>query len=194
VINAGYWYGAVDGTGKPSDGSLENRANGVAFDYAQLPTNAPESGPSTNAEYISGSDGVAYTVIITENVQDSEWYVGGKQLVQTSSGMRVPAIFVWQDNEGATNDRNNPIQQINGRGSQDGSLLDIVVNASGVYSNAFRPSSFHTGQVHMSFCDTRTIVISEGIDYDTYRQLMTPNCKESNMANKNRVLNDNDYR
>jgi prepilin-type N-terminal cleavage/methylation domain-containing protein len=195
IINAAYWYGEANGEGMPTgSGARENPADGVAHNYAFSPAE-PNTGPSTNTEYISAGDGTAYTVLLSENVQDSEWYWGGKTLVASGTAQRVPAVFVWHDNEADTG-KIVSFRQINGRGSVDGSLLDIVVTSSNplAYANVFRPSSFHTGQVHISFCDARTIVLAEGIDYVVYQQLMTCIGRESHMGNKNHVLSDNDYR
>ena len=55
-----------------------------------------------------------------------------------------------------------------------------------------RPASNHPGGVVVSFCDGHVRFISQDIDYDVYKQLMTPGGAGSGDA-VNRKIDDADY-
>lgn len=55
-----------------------------------------------------------------------------------------------------------------------------------------RPKSQHPGGVNVVYGGGRSVFISESINYDVWRALMTPNDEQSNSPNRDILLDDND--
>jgi prepilin-type N-terminal cleavage/methylation domain-containing protein/prepilin-type processing-associated H-X9-DG protein len=178
-INAGYWDpSGVDGRPQVTDDNpdgLEWPADGIAHAAARVKgvgVNQISLMVATTMDYISASDGSSYTVILSENVNqttlaDRSWLNPGK----------LGTTMVWHKPP-STDDSDstvNPLWLINGRDDET-SLLSVPLNA-----DTARPSSFHTGGVNMAFCDQRVIFVRETITYRVYQHLLTPNGRESHM-------------
>jgi prepilin-type N-terminal cleavage/methylation domain-containing protein len=148
-------------------------ANGVAHKYVG------NQKVATSVEFISASDGAPYTLLVSENVSAANWHVGWE---------KFRTGFVWHDLETPTT------RKINNKGTF-ASLLEVQLNM-----DTGRPSSFHTGGVNATFCDTRTVFLPENIDYVVYQALMTPSGSEAKCADSNAqttirawVLSDDQY-
>jgi prepilin-type N-terminal cleavage/methylation domain-containing protein len=132
----------------------EGREFGVFYDRAGV-----SSGVVTKLQigtaYISGNDGLAYTLMFTENTVQSSgrsWFLAGG-LPNLSPG-KDDLGFLWSIGIGV--DTQYKINQ-------------------DLQSSLPRPSSRHPGGVIASFCDGRQQFLSQEIDYLTYEHLMTPN-------------------
>lgn len=123
-----------------------------------------------NKDYISRGDGLEQTLMISENVDATDYtfdtgsnnnYLYAEQALG----------FIW---EAGTVDTNvTPplvVPTIESRrmnvqiGQGDGISYDFV-----------RPSSYHPGGVNVAFCSTRVIFLRDDIPYFVYCLLMTPN-------------------
>jgi prepilin-type N-terminal cleavage/methylation domain-containing protein len=146
---------------------VEKPANGVFL-------NAGKSRSQGNtAQYIDSHDGSSYTLLSGENLQTLGWQYTTDQDAKQGTGL------LWHASP-------NPIRQFNG-------FREAAVPKEANRADYARPSSNHYGVVIVSFCDTSCRTLSELIDYDVYKQLMTPYGKGSD-DKVNRLLNDDDLR
>jgi len=161
----------------------EKPANGIAHDQAN-------NGKFTSSDHVTAGDGTTYTALLSENVQSTNWAAANK----------AENVFVWF--AVTANPTGNTLRRkINGKNSTDNSLAEVPVpqqpdNGSPTNDTA-RPSSYHTGGVHLAFCDRHVIFLREDIDYKVYMQLMTPHGDESDMPATVKadygILNPADY-
>ncbi len=151
------WLTWVVNTGAPDLPSLSNSppdwpANGVFLDYIADP-NTRQS-----LENIEAADGASYTLLLTENVDAGSWPQGNEAelgVVWFPKG--------WFPKGGRPKDKANrrplTINQLAGKG--DGSIRFA------------RPASFHAGGVNAMFCDGASRFLSETIDSQVWRDLLT---------------------
>jgi prepilin-type processing-associated H-X9-DG protein len=136
----------------------------------------------TSVERVSGGDGTSTTLLLTENVQASTWY----QPSLKREG-KPHNIFVWHD-------ESTPSAELRINGNVGG----LPANDPNI--NTARPSSYHSGGVNVAFCDTHVTFLREGIEYNVYAQLMTPDGKRCAKLARVRSLrldvplNESDYR
>lgn len=136
-------------------------------------------------DYLTQRDGSTNTLMVSENLQATLW------APKDSSGAVRPAVepdlgFIWSwPVPGST------VPQLKGGtaiGIPFGINEDLAAEA--VASGSIpaggmefaRASSRHPGIVVATFCDGHTRAIREGIDYLTYKHLMTPDGKAAGLA------------
>jgi prepilin-type N-terminal cleavage/methylation domain-containing protein/prepilin-type processing-associated H-X9-DG protein len=132
-----------------------------------------------SSSLVSSSDGMATTLMLSENVDSNNW----TNIWETQIG------FIWQAGLDASNNQPAPgpcplgdnLQVNLKRINQDVGLIDSA--GSNAERQAFaRPSSYHPGGVNATFCDGHVQFIAETIDYLVYCQLMTPRGKAAQPA------------
>jgi hypothetical protein len=148
-------------------------------------------------DFISTNDGTSYTLMLSENLQATNWATdptdtsGFSPQYQSDFAIRQNTGFVWYylgssniNNAGQPTSGNFNFQAvpINGLAktltgtpvlSYVPSTTPPATNASGL---AFaRPSSNHPGGVNAFFCGGNARFIAEDIGYNVYTQLMTAN-------------------
>lgn len=144
-----------------------------------------------SADYISRSDGTAYTCLLSENVDagrytdDIESLVG---IVWNGSGKVDSSQHPPTLNPPDENMRIN----VNPGGSE---LQDTQARAAGSggpgspqWTAFARPSAFHSGGVNMAFCDGKVRFVSDSMDYYVYCLLMSSNGAKVKMPGSIKVL------
>jgi prepilin-type processing-associated H-X9-DG protein len=116
--------------------------------------------------YLDSHDGASYTLLVSENLNAASWAAAANAKATTG--------FVWHDTT-------SPIRRINGQPQGAAASLD-----------AARPSSAHSGGVNSAFCDGNMRFLSDELDYDVYKQLMTSYGRASD-DRTNRTLFETDY-
>ncbi len=122
-------------------------------------------------------DGIQQTLLFSENCQ-AGYYNGTKDTPNAASTSNSDcqryATFTFNETDSAGTSGiktpapdNTPVRRPN-RGKN-------ITPSDSNYANIdyARPSSQHTGGVNVAFCDAHTKTLSDSIDYDVYRQLMT---------------------
>ncbi|HEV7281366.1 MAG TPA: DUF1559 domain-containing protein [Pirellulaceae bacterium] len=157
----------------PSTPAPAYKANGV-FQSAE---GNPAAGlPETKLNLAGVSDGAAYTVAFSENIQAvtyglPEGYDPSDP--DEEARFRLSAGFQWYANPASGLGINEP----------------KATFKSSAYGNAHtnqasaRPSSFHAGGVNMGFVDGHVQFIPDNVDYAVYMQLMTPDSVKSDAPN-----------
>lgn len=122
------------------------------------------------------SDGISHTIAYSENLQAGPWdYVEYSVICQEIfDSARYVHGLVWHLTV-------NPTAAINGRKHEA---------SSG--ATAGRPSSMHGSFVNVVFLDASLKTISESIDYQVYRALMTTHGKRSDDPTRNYILKAED--
>jgi prepilin-type processing-associated H-X9-DG protein len=111
----------------------------------------------TDSSFIMKGDGLAVTLLLSENVDATTWF----NPIPSPEEWLNAMVFWPPDSSG--NFPPLPVQAINGP------------NPSGVPSyDTARPSSYHPGGVNVFFCDGHGRFVGAGIDYAIYCALMTP--------------------
>lgn len=161
------WLAYVVNSG---EASRENKADGICFDQTVA------DAPVVSMIHVSRHDGSSSTLLLSENLQADKW------VVPDVVAARATTTFVWHKDPTVKNDWliNSPYPAGTSRSVKDSSI-DFA-----------RPSSHHPGGVNVIFCDSHSRFIAEDIDYNVYRQLMTPDGAHSNEPVK-RPLRDEDY-
>ena len=103
--------------------------------------------PDTPGDFIANHDGAANTICLSENLDAGSYIPSGPTAEFTQ-------CILWDP---------SPWLRIN-QDAGSGKPIDIA---------HARPSSNHPGGVIVTFCDTHTRFISEGIDQRVYATLMT---------------------
>lgn len=142
---------------KPGTG--ENLANGVFHDqYGPRKNDGfnPQFARSMTMQYLAQHDGASRTIMLSESVQlVKTWY--------TTTEDRAPLGIVWYQDKFDTSDSTQETHRINwGKTLDPQGRLDYA-----------RPSSYHAQGVNMAFCDGHGKFISESVDYEVYKQLLT---------------------
>jgi prepilin-type processing-associated H-X9-DG protein len=157
--------GQADPAEDISPGTLE--ANGIATD---LTVAEPVL---ISPQYVAAHDGAQFTLLVSENIQAQSWTLTDPQKLFTGT------TFLWW-NDPPIDTRDYRINQGKDSAAKQREL---------VYC---RPSGNHPGGVVASFCDGHVRFIAEDLDYDVYKQLMTPNGAGSGDT-VNREVGDYDY-
>lgn len=132
--------GNAVGGSTPGDQNAKN--NGVFFSH--------RANGTSNSAYITGNDGMATTLLVSENIEAGNW----------TNTTEILNGFVWHDIGTITD------VKINARkGASAGGLATD--------SDWARPSSNHFGGVNMAFADAHVTFINDTVSYITYAQLMT---------------------
>lgn len=159
------------------------QANGMFFNhYVQPPgTTAPSPFvflPSippqiyTTQEYVTGHDGSAQTLMLSENNNAPIYAPSGTPPPgltgapgqwgdPATSGSERSTCFLWWPDK-----QPSPAMNINAPVS--------TPNAANYYFYFVHPASSHPGGVHASFCDGHVRFLNQDIDYVVYCLLMTP--------------------
>ena len=149
VVNAGrqdYGMSSHSISGRRHSPGAANVANGAVIRHTH------PSSAKTSLSYISGGDGTATTILISENIDAHSWLDGDES---------VEAI-TWDLPSYQAGAPTSPGYAINSRvGERTGN------------TRFPRPSSYHGGGVMMTFCDSHVQWVDESISYITYCQLMT---------------------
>ena len=130
-------------------GPADLAANGVFFDRFVDPATAVVM----TLEDVEAGDGLAETLLLSENVDAGNW--------TDSSEPQVGWVWMPGAGEDAAPPEEDLLSINHGTGAGDGS-----------YRFA-RPSSHHPGGVNAAYCDGRVEFLAETIDYLVYRRLMT---------------------
>lgn len=182
---------------------LGNDANAIASGVCHNLHTSPNR--TVSLDYLSGRDGSTNTVLLSENVQATEWAMpaGGDTSLTPWQG-ETSIVWWW------INDSSSPLYfpppattqgkiEIN-KGVDDTGTMppgDIPpalayppqINLNGWVNladpNNFseflsyaRPSSRHPGGAIVTFCDGHSQFISESLDYGVYQHIMTPYGKQ----------------
>lgn len=158
----------------PATARAESASDGVFFNlygYAVSGTWYPATTQRVTASTIR--DGASNTLMLSENIQAQTWHADSSLATRE---MDEPYLgFVWRwTNSGA--DANSNTLQINQNKS------DTPATTLPDFYNYARPSSHHPGGVVVSYCDGHQQFLSQAIQYDTLRHLMTPNSNDAGLG------------
>ena len=198
VVNGG----SASSASAPVRTTPEKLSDGVCFDQS-LP-----NGLKMTLDFLNANDGTSNTMLLTENIQATRWQLwdnaastpvpNHKWNAVTSTGVHPTNadaaslndalyhhIFVWLDK--TTPSARN---RINGEINISPAIPDPSTDL-----NSSRPSSRHAGGVNVVFCDSHIRFITDTVDYNVYRQLMTPQGSSATNASAivNSPLNDGDF-
>lgn len=126
-------------------------------------------------DYLTQRDGSTNTLMASENLQCDKWaYVGSSYVAPVEKDLG----FNWWGTGVQSRGGNTPSVMfgINEDLAGEG-LLDAAISWTGF--EYVRASSRHPGIVIATFCDGHTRPIREGIDYLTFKHIMTPDGEEA---------------
>lgn len=129
-------------------------------------------------DYLTQRDGSTNTLMASENLQADKWaYVGSTYTNPTEKDLG----FIWWGTAAQLKGGTTPgmVFGINEDLGGEG-LLDAGVTWEGF--EFVRASSRHPGIVVATFCDGHTRAIREGIDYLTFKHIMTPDGEAAGRA------------
>jgi prepilin-type N-terminal cleavage/methylation domain-containing protein len=155
VVNGGHAKSSVAVYNKTTP--IDWRDNGSCTEMVPLKNGRQPADPVTPG-FIARHDGMSSTVLLSENVDATNW---------NPTGAPYPAevSMFWEP----TLTPSVPLNQEMGVKTE----ADMASLQASPYA---RPSSRHgSGGFVMTFCDTNVKFIGEGIDYKIYALLMTPN-------------------
>jgi prepilin-type processing-associated H-X9-DG protein len=158
----------VGNAGLATSQGAEHYSHGVMHNYSR-------ANPKRARTTIDGlKDGKTYTVLASENVAATRYwdlapYTKMKNLPNPL--IKSANVFVWFPNNPMGNSpRNLDVKR----------QLTIPSGTSGISNEDLaRPSSYHTSGVNMVFADGHVQFVRDGINYNVYRQLMTPDGQTS---------------
>jgi hypothetical protein len=142
--------------------------NAQATEYC-LATNTlltPWQAETTMVWWRNFNDGAAYTVLPTNTLAQNAIGINAHR----DDPITIPAGDIAPDYAYP------PQSNLNGWISQT-ALKSAGASDATDFLGYARPSSRHPGGVLMTYCDSHTVFVSETIDYDVYRHIMTPNGK-----------------
>ncbi len=176
---------------------LGNDANAIASGVCHNLHTSPNR--TVSLDYLSGRDGSTNTVLLSENVQATEWALAAGDTSLTPWQAETSIVWWWN------NDSSSPMYfvpsasfvgkiGINKGLNDTGSIppgdvapalayppqtnLNGWVNLQESNMTDFlayaRPSSRHPGGVIVTFCDGHSQFISDSLDYGVYQHIMTP--------------------
>jgi prepilin-type N-terminal cleavage/methylation domain-containing protein/prepilin-type processing-associated H-X9-DG protein len=162
----------------------------------------------TGLDYVVSNDGAGSTVLLSENVHAGDWMIKSAQGSTASGRAKKGAAFFWVNTawQAEPAPASNPPsggdkpQKINAlRTSPPLGDTDLPTSPDfNTFLALSRPSSNHPGGVNMGFCDGRVSFIGDEVNYEVYKQLLTPNMNAwIPKLTDNEVkylLNDADYR
>ena len=180
VANAGSY--AKNGSTYPKKDRAED---GVFFNHAKQ-TSSPVK---VNMDYLSSNDDSCNTLMLSENLHADCWTLrenppsAPAAITVAASPIPTPIdaepelqsalfnqTFMWFTPTSATPDPPPANVRIN---------EGIDEPTPGTSPLTARPSSRHPGGVNVIFCDGHHRFIADGVDYDMFRQLMTPRGKSA---------------
>jgi len=112
-------------------------------------------GSTATLSFIARHDGVASTILLSENLDATQWSVAAKQPISPE------VSILWMPTE-------TPNPALNKR---VGEQADMATHEATPFA---RPSSSHSGGFVMTFCDGHVRFIDENMEYTVYARLMTP--------------------
>jgi hypothetical protein len=140
---------------------------------------------------ISGADGTSQTVLVTENIQASEWAGSGGRFTTDARGRRIVAdngfyddpvnceahtTCVWIDPDWAQSEAQFRGWHINQHFYVTGATLQVSPDQS-------RPSSNHPGGVLATMADGHVTFLRDSTAYWVYVALMTPDGQNARVPN-----------
>lgn len=160
-------------------------------------------------------DGMATTILLSENLQAGFWYLTGPMDPGSTAwpvgpgpsstavqNQRFATTMVWLylKEEGVPPDvppvdapRPDPGSPPPGEAKINGFLATLSIGSLPTNSQA-RPSALHRGGVNVCFADRHTEFLRETIDYHVYQQLLTPHGLKSQMPSYlSYILKETDY-
>lgn len=162
----------------------ESASDGVFFNLYGYAVSATAWNVLTTPRATASSiqDGASNTLMLSENTQARTWYADPNR---TDRHAVEPYLgFVWRWTHTGDNPTTEPFNflsagaqgtlQINTRREDTVPDLTASFDVTAPYYYA-RPSSPHPGGVVVSYCDGHQQFLSQAIQYDTLRHLMTPN-------------------
>jgi prepilin-type N-terminal cleavage/methylation domain-containing protein len=112
-------------------------------------------------------DGSSNTIALSENVDLEEWNFAPTE---------IHVGFVWNDASSAEATFNRYPVGLNPPNIKPDTLENLYRSGQGVWYA--RPNSNHPSAFNAAFCDASVKFISDGIDYDVFRRLMTSEGKK----------------
>lgn len=156
-------------------GVYHNRGGGVAADQRLVMT----------LDYLTQRDGSTNTLMASENLQATVWAKFNEDTSSTPPSYTYveptePYLgFIWlwpQSGQTVPQLKGGTTANIPFGINEDLSKTGLPNTTSFEYA---RPASRHPGGVVVTFCDGHTQFLREGIDYLTYKHLMTPDGEEA---------------
>ncbi len=188
VVNCGRIDGYDTSISKP-----DLAPNGVFFDHssrvvkvevaAEIAGSPVDLHESVSLDQLNQLDGSSYTLMLSENVQATDWIprVYDPATFTFGTARRTPIEegdcgFIWSPREAVSQgeDPTTPAMTHFAINEDIGSKLFDVNHA--------RLSSRHPGVVIATFCDGHTQILRDNIDYGVYRHLMTPDGKTAGLT------------
>ncbi len=167
--------------------AVETAAMGVFHNRVKPPAGVADTRVVMTLDYLTQRDGSTNTLMACENLQATVWAaVSSSGVYSAPSEPNLGFTWIWPTAAGgASHPTTDPVPQLKGDQiagnpygiNEDLGKTDVLTGALG-YEYA-RPSSRHPGIVVATFCDGHTQAIREGIDYDTFKHLMTPDGEEA---------------
>jgi len=168
------------GTGQTASGNDSRAVAGGVFHNLHIsPTR------TMSLDYISTHDGSQNTLMLSENVQATEW-ANASDTSKTPWQAEVGLVWWFanwyninnsRDASPLTGSGNSAVYAIPaGDGTPGGTTAMGWTSSSSAepLDTYARPSSRHPGGVLMTFCDGHTQFVSETIDNSVYQHIMTP--------------------
>ncbi len=176
---------------------LQNDANAIASGVCHNLHTSPNR--TVSLDYLSGRDGSTNTVLLSENVQSTQW--ANRSDTSLTPWQAETSIVWWWTNDSSNQTwyfvpAANYVGKIGiNKGRDDtGNIPSGDVPPAGVvppeanvngwvnlqpanitdFLAYARPSSRHPGGVIMTFCDGHSQFVAESIDYGVYQHIMTP--------------------
>lgn len=160
----------VNGGGIAASGTAPTQSpnDGVFHDQT---TSSPTK---VNMDFLNSNDGSSNTLMLAENIQAFNWTLMSTAATPALAAAYPPTAtetnsaiydqtFLWYAPPGGTPPANAKVNANIATAPDRGGSLEYA-----------RPSSRHPGGVNTVFCDRHYRFIAEDIDYNVYRQLMTP--------------------
>lgn len=197
VVNTGW----VDAAATPTDpGSAgDGRDKGVFHDHQDYGTDNVAIPPIPNAgtipeynrtyvslDYLSNNDGSSTTVMLGENV-NAETLVPPPATGGASFGGYVP-LFTDSSGTGRRHIKEGDVGMVwwPGTPSLCAKMNQCIKSGLSVidpnYKVGMRPGSAHGSLVIMSFCDGHQQMVSDTIDYQVFRHIMSPEGDKAGIA------------
>ncbi len=155
----------------------QSQATGVFFNHQSWVKGAKIKG---SMDFINSHDGTSNTLMLSENLQATRYIPTSIYADEGATGLVAARRAILQADVGMVWDG-----YIDGSSAPRPPSLainvgtDFLIDAEDNHLDWHhaRPSSKHPGCVVVSFCDGHVTTLSQNIDYQTFRHLMTPHGK-----------------